>query len=353
MRPPGSFVVEMSWYALVVRPNVVSRARRCSRSWQGYNGRGGHSMLRIPCLILVAAAASSAADKKPPAGQSSNDQIEITATVYNDKEEIRKLVGSDLGGSIVVVDVRVAPKGDQEVAISRDDFLLRSEKDGQRAGAFAPSQIAGSGALVVSQTGRAGPGFGAENNGPIWGGIGGGRPQRLPGQGATVGSAGGETSAQATAQDDPKAKDNPLLATLKQRELPQKKTSEPLSGLLADEGICLAAQLALAEIGAPAVPAMEQALQSHSSRVRHRAANVLGGIGERRSVAPLLGLLQDSDEDVRVAAIQALGRIGDPRAIEALTAKCSDQDWMTRDAAKDALRLIREKESGGPPRRPE
>lgn len=189
-------------------------------------------MLRIPCLMLLAASASLAADKKPPAGQSSNDQLEVSATVYNDKDEVRKLVGSDLGGSIVVIDVRLTPKGDQEIAISRDDFLLRSEKDGQRAGPFAPSQIAGSGALVVSQTGRAGPGFGAENTGPIWGGIGGGRPQRLPGQGAAVGNAGGETAAQTAAQDDPKAKDNPLLATLKLKELPQKKTAEPSSGLL-------------------------------------------------------------------------------------------------------------------------
>jgi hypothetical protein len=180
-------------------------------------------------LLLLAAA-----DKKPPVAETGNQRLGITATLYHDKEAVKEAVGSDLGGYFIVVRVELAPKDGQALNVLRDDFLLRSHSDGQKSGPFAPSQIAGRGALVV---GRAVYGGGVAPNdptGPVWGGIPGtgGMPQQLPQQGSGVGNMAGEEGATVTAHSGAKDKENPVLAVLKQKVLPEKEIREPLAGLL-------------------------------------------------------------------------------------------------------------------------
>jgi hypothetical protein len=119
--------------------------------------------------------------------------------------------------------------------VFRDDFLLRSSKDGQKSGAFEPSQIAGRGGMVIT-TNAYGGGLTSENRGPVWGGIPGTGmpPGRLPGDQGTpgIGNTAVEEEAQATVKSGAKDKENPLLAVLKDKVLPEKETKEPLAGLL-------------------------------------------------------------------------------------------------------------------------
>ncbi len=175
-----------------------------------------------------------AADKKLPVEQTSNETIDITATAMMDKDEIRKELGSDLGGEIVVIRVTVRNVADKPFLVSLDDFTLVSGKDGQRAQPYAPSQIAGSATLVVTPQGTRN-GIGAAPNGPIWGGVPGtsGTPQRLPGNGGGIGSttantAGVESKVETTKSDQ----ENPLLAVLKEKVLPEKEITDSISGLL-------------------------------------------------------------------------------------------------------------------------
>ena len=71
--------------------------------------------------LLVAAvllACSLRADPKPPptpTAKTGNAQIEMTATLYCDRAAIQQLLGSDLGGYYVVVDVRLAPKAEVSI----------------------------------------------------------------------------------------------------------------------------------------------------------------------------------------------------------------------------------------------
>ncbi|MEK7404589.1 MAG: hypothetical protein AAB225_05730 [Acidobacteriota bacterium] len=184
--------------------------------------------MRVTTLLALAAAVCLAADKKPPAGQVANEQVEISATLLPDREAIQKELGSDLGGYFTVIRVTVAPKGGRSLAVLRDDFTLRSDKDGQRCGAFAPSQVAGRGALVISSGG--GGGFMAENPGPAWGGIGG-RPRRLGGDSTAIGNTG-EAGARGTISSGTKEEEDPVLAKLKEKGLPEKETAGPVAGLL-------------------------------------------------------------------------------------------------------------------------
>ncbi len=181
---------------------------------------------RILALAILFALVSGAKTKKTPVGAAENDDAGISATLLSE-EELKEKFGSNLGGFYVVVEVTVSPKT-KPYTINRDDFVLRTDRDGEKSRPFAPTQIAGKGALIVSQSGG-GRGIMADNNGPMWGGYpGGGRPQRMGGDG--VGSSSeSETQTRVVRGQD---KENPVLAALTAKILPEKEVSEPLAGLL-------------------------------------------------------------------------------------------------------------------------
>ena len=176
---------------------------------------------------LLAAALISGAEKKPQTRSTENEDVEITATLFADQEAERQVLGSDLGGHYIVAQVQIAPKDGKKITISLDDFLLRTEKDGERTTPFTPSQIAGRGALVVSTGAGRGGSYG-ERGGPTWGGM----PLGMPG-GAMMGGGGSASGmADATMKSGAKEKENPLLGVLKEKILPEKETQTPVSGLL-------------------------------------------------------------------------------------------------------------------------
>lgn len=188
--------------------------------------------LRTGWIWLAFCGAALAADKTLPIERTSNETVEITASLL-DKDQMQKELGSDLGGGIVVLRVTVRPLTEKAIAVSRDDFLLISDRDGQRTQPFAPSQIAGNSTLVVRSGQATAGGTMGQPSGPTWGGIPGtmGRPQRGPGNGGAVGNTAGTTAAEAKVEKGD-SKDNPLLGVLKEKILPEKEITDPLSGLL-------------------------------------------------------------------------------------------------------------------------
>jgi hypothetical protein len=180
-------------------------------------------MLRVVGLTFLLAAALSAGKPKHAGPYKMSDQsVEITATPILDREEIKELLGSDLGGHYVLMNVTVTPKFGKEIDLRRDDFTLKTDKDGDRAKPFVASQIAGKGALVVSEKAAGtsgGPQFGSPYDYPAYsGGVGGGPTQ--------------VTEAQAKMQNSAKG-DSPLMKVLNEKIMPEKKTdSAPVSGLL-------------------------------------------------------------------------------------------------------------------------
>lgn len=185
--------------------------------------------MRLPtfgvCLLLCGV--SLAAEKKltgPVRG--GNDVLDIAATVLVDKEAVTQALGRDPGLSLIVVNVKLVPKGDSMVQIWRDDFTLLLSRDGQKSQPLEPGQIAGRGGMVVSSQGVAGSG-GAMGNGPTFGIPGMGRMG-----GGGVGNAPTTTETKTTIQTNTDEADNPLLQVLKDKVLPEKETNDPQSGLL-------------------------------------------------------------------------------------------------------------------------
>ena len=189
----------------------------------------------IALALVCAGAARNKDSNKPAEIRGENESVVINATVYAKPEAVKELIGSDLGGHYIVVAVEVTPRFGKQVAIDRDDFVLKTDKDGERTGPFAPSQIAGKGAMVVRQTGGSGATPMHDNDGPIWGGYPGsmGQPRRLGGDG--VGSAGAPDGAEAKTRTASHEKEDPMLEVLKEKELPQtqvrKKGPRPATNL--------------------------------------------------------------------------------------------------------------------------
>src|ERR1035441_3985435 len=132
---------------------------------------------RLVAFFLASALLVSGAAKKTTAtGRGENEDLILNVTIYIDSAAVKEALGDDLGGHYIVAQVKVEPKYTKEIAIDRDDFVLRTDKDGDRTKPMAPNQVAGSGGVVLTR--HDGPrGQGAERSrggGVCGGGRGGG-----------------------------------------------------------------------------------------------------------------------------------------------------------------------------------
>src|SRR5689334_5498689 len=88
--------------------------------------------LLVAGLAFIPAAVLASHRVVSPTTSSANDNVEVTATITLSEPEIAQKLGADPGKGIALVEVRVSPKGDQDLRISADDFYLLSHDDGQR-----------------------------------------------------------------------------------------------------------------------------------------------------------------------------------------------------------------------------
>ncbi|MFC2146834.1 M56 family metallopeptidase, partial [Acidobacteriota bacterium] len=89
-------------------------------------------------------------------------------------------------------------------------------------------------------------------------------------------------------------------------------------------------------------------LKSPSARVRGRAANALGELGDRQAVPELIKLLRDENALVREHAASALRDLGDRRAVPALIETLKDEDTVVREHAATALGRLGDKRAVQP-----
>jgi len=173
-----------------------------------------YAIALLPALLLGAPAKKQTVGS----GRGENEDVILSITLYSDPADVKELIGDDLGGHYIVADVKMEPKYGKEINIDRDDFVLHTDKDGDKAKPFAPSQIAGREALIVSQT--AAP---QRRSGISIGGMGGGMG---------TGGQNDHGSLKTTVQNPAAVPENPLEKVLKDKILEEKKTTQPASGLL-------------------------------------------------------------------------------------------------------------------------
>ena len=174
--------------------------------------------------ILIVAATTLFAAKKviSPVTSASNEQIDIVATISLSEDEIVQKLGADPGKGIVILQVRVTPKTDQPVQVSPDDFILLAHDDGERSRPFEPSEIAGQGALVV--TNSDGSAVRRTNSSVGLGGIMAGGSGASPGNSKPV--------ALSSKMNTKSVGNEKLLEALKAKQLPAKESIETVEGYL-------------------------------------------------------------------------------------------------------------------------
>ena len=134
-----------------------------------------------------------------------------------------------------------------------------------------------------------------------------------------------------------------LFAPPKIEKLRDKGDVEKLIKALGHKGdpsVTDAAKAALVEIGSPSVRPLIAILAHPDECQRKSVAHVLKGIGPP-AVESLIATLKDSNWEVRHAAAQVLGEIGDKRTIPPLIETLSDRHSGVRAAAANALRKKR------------
>jgi hypothetical protein len=158
-------------------------------------------------------------------GVGSNLDLSIKATIYADPSAVQELLGDSLGGHYIVIKVDLSPN--KKFAIDHDNFLLHTDKDGERSHVYEPTQIAGDGSLVITTTediDKANGKKSSNGGGLMIGGMGGG-------MGSSPGMVGTPKPVSTTMKQATGEK-NPILKTLTARMLPQVDIDTPTSGLL-------------------------------------------------------------------------------------------------------------------------
>jgi hypothetical protein len=176
--------------------------------------------VRLFAFALLPALLLSAPAKKPTvgSGRGENQDLILTATLYSSPDDVKQLIGDDLGGHYIVADIKVEPKYGKTINIDRDDFVLHTDTNGEKATPFAPSQIAGREALIVTENGAK-----EKKSGISIGGMGGG---------ISTGGANNQGPTGVTVQNPASVPENPLEKVLKDKILVEQKTGQPVNGLL-------------------------------------------------------------------------------------------------------------------------
>lgn len=181
------------------------------------------SKVLLGCL-LAAAPLFAAKKITSPTVTGGNDDIDVTATIALDEEEVTQKLGADPGKGVVLVHVVVTPKTEKPVQISPDDFILLAHDDGEKSKPFDPEQLAGQGALVIRDSSDEAGKKGGKGGLTIgMGGIGGG--------GGSPGKTRKDPITSAK-MDEKNAGNEKLLQQLKAKQFPQKDTADPVEGYL-------------------------------------------------------------------------------------------------------------------------
>ncbi len=180
--------------------------------------------LLISGLLLVSALNLCAAKKViSPTSSAGNENVDIVATIVLSQDEVKQKLGADAGQGIVLLEVKVIPKTDTPVQVNPDDFILLAHDDGERSKPFAPEELAGAGAMVLTHSAdkvrKTGSSIGM---GGMMGGIGGGNS-----------SPGNPTPTVAhTKMEDKRPGNADLLHALEAKQLPAKESKDEVDGYL-------------------------------------------------------------------------------------------------------------------------
>jgi len=173
------------------------------------------------CCVALALTFTLHAEKKVY-NEVAGETVTLSGKLYATPDAVKGLLGTDLGGHYMVLQVTVNPKGDKPLNVQSTDFQIFCEGDGDRTQPQSPAEIAASDSMVLKR-GDAGIGSYGEMPGTKWSGVGFG--------GGSSRKKKDDDSAPATTMKKGKG-DSALKTLLAEKALPEKETTQAVSGLL-------------------------------------------------------------------------------------------------------------------------
>jgi len=160
--------------------------------------------------------------------------MEVRARLVRDRQEITQLLGNDLDGDFILVELNLKPLYGAKIELKRDDFLMRTYRNNDTSTAQSPDRIGGESELVLgeAETVTVGIYTQATSGIPVGGMPGTGtRPRRIGGEETLTG--GGTKSAETpeVSQRDT-AEAGGLLSRLQSTELPLGVVDDVVHGYL-------------------------------------------------------------------------------------------------------------------------
>lgn len=186
-----------------------------------------------PLLLLSFLPALPAADQ-PQWFSAKLKDMEFQARLVRDTEEISALLGSDLDGDFILVEVNLKPLYGAKIELKRDDFLMRSYRNNDTSTAQSPDRIGGESELVLGKPQSVTVGIYTQSDRgiPVGGVPGTGtRPRRIGGDETLTGgnvkqSESSEVSQRASGEE------GDLLSRLQTSELPLGVVDDVIHGYL-------------------------------------------------------------------------------------------------------------------------
>ncbi len=191
-------------------------------------------MVKRSALLLLGLCAMLSAADPPRWFEAKLEDMEGKVRLVRDRDEMARLLGSDLDGEYILVELELRPLYGAKIELDRADFVLRSYRDNDSSVAQSPHQIAGEAVLVLGEGETTSVGiFSNSTHGiPVGGAPGTGtRPRRIGGDDPAVGNGAQLESGGTISQGRDEAPTG-LLGRLAQSELPMGEMQDVIRGYL-------------------------------------------------------------------------------------------------------------------------
>jgi hypothetical protein len=187
-----------------------------------------------PLLVFSFLLPLSAADPEPPPWFDVKlKDMEVKARLVRDTQEITRLLGNDLDGDFILVELDVKPLYGAKFELKRDDFLMRTYRNNDTSTAQSPDRIGGESELLLGKAETVTVGIYTQSASgiPVGGVPGTGtRPRRIGGDETLTG--GGVKKAETSEVSQRDTDEGDLLSRLQASELPLGEVDDIVHGYL-------------------------------------------------------------------------------------------------------------------------
>jgi hypothetical protein len=160
--------------------------------------------------------------------------MDVKARLVRERPAIAQLLGNDLDGDFILVEMNLTPLYGAKIELKRDDFLMRTYRNNDTSTAQSPDRIAGDSELVLGKAETVTVGIYSQSTSgiPVGGAPGTGtRPRRIGGE-ETLSGGGVQSKETPEVTQRDSGQEGGLRGRLQSNELPLGVVDDVVHGYL-------------------------------------------------------------------------------------------------------------------------